>query len=388
MKKRLSGVILAVLVMVPFVMNASGEEAKPEAAPGAKAEAKAETKPAVSLEEIKNLLGLSIYLQGGYTYNFNNPDSMTNEQRLFDQKANTFLIDLAQIQFAKDPAVGGLGYKLKLSYGETAKFIHSAGLGNPNDEVDLTEAYVNYVAPLGSGLKLQFGKFATYLGAEVIEAKDNYNYSRSFLFNYAVAFTHTGVMAAYKFSDAFTANLYIVNGWDVTDDNNKAKTFGASFGFTPVDPLALTFNFMYGPEQANNTSNNRFLFDWIGSFKATKNLTFMVNVDYGHEEKDPLNVGRDSEWWGVAGYAKYDFTDFFSTSIRAEYFNDENGVRTGIAQELKEITLTVDFKVAKNLLVRPEYRHDWSTNNAFDSEHNTFDTKSQDTIALGVMYTW
>ena len=173
-------------MMVPFVMNASGEEAKPEATPEAKAEVKPETKPAVSLEEIKNLLGMSIYLQGGYTFNFSNPDSMTNEQRIFDQKANTFLIDLAQIQFAKDPAVGGLGYKLKLSYGETAKFIHSAGLGNPNDEFDLTEAYVNYVAPLGSGLKLQFGKFATYHGAEVIEAKDNFNYSRSFLFNYAV----------------------------------------------------------------------------------------------------------------------------------------------------------------------------------------------------------
>ena len=87
-------------------------------------------------------------------------------------------------------------------------------------------------------------------------------------------------------------------------------------------------------------------------------------------------------------YAKYDFTDFFSTSIRAEYFNDKDGVRTGIAQELKEITLTADFKVAKNLLVRPEYRHDWSDQNGFDSEHNTFDKKSQDTIALGMMYTW
>jgi hypothetical protein len=388
MKKKLLGLILAVLMMVLSVMNASGEEANPDATPEAKAEVKPETKPAVTLEEIKNLLGVSIYLQGGYTFNFNNPDSMTNEQRVFDKKANTFLIDLAQIQFAKDPPVGGLGYKLKLSYGETAKFIHSAGLGNPNDAFDLTEAYVDYVAPLGSGLKLRFGKFATYISAEAIEAKDNYNYSRSFLYNFATPFTHTGFMAAYPFSKAFVASLYLVNGWDVTDDNNKGKTFGVSFGFTPIDPVALTFNFMYGPEQSNNTSNNRFLSDWIGAFKATKNLTFMANIDYAHEEKDPLNGGKDSEWYGAAIYAKYDFTDFFSTSIRAEYFNDENGVRTGIAQELKEITLSAEFRIAKNLLVRPEYRHDWSNQTGFDSEHNTLDTKSQDTIAIGVMYIW
>jgi hypothetical protein len=30
----------------------------------------------------------------------------------------------------------------------------------------------------------------TYFGAEVIEAIDNPNYSRSFLFNYAIPFTH------------------------------------------------------------------------------------------------------------------------------------------------------------------------------------------------------
>jgi hypothetical protein len=359
---------------------AGGEEAK--------IEAKSEAKSAISLAEIKDLLGLSIYLQGGYTYNFNNPDSMTNEQRLFDKKANTFLIDLAQIQFEKDPTFGGLGYRLKLSYGETAKFIHAAGLGNPNDEFDLTDVYIDYLAPLGNGLKLRFGKFVTFVGAEAIEARDNFNYSRSFLFNYAQPFTHTGFMAEYKFSEAFTAGLYIVNGWDVATDNNKGKTLGASFIVTPLERLALTFNFLYGPEQANNTSNNRFLFDWVGEFKATKDLTFMVNVDYGREEKDPLNAGRDSEWWGVAGYVKYGFTDFFSTSIRAEYFNDEKGARTGIAQELKEITLTAEFRVAKNLLVRPEYRHDWSSQNAFDSEHKTFDTKSQDTVAVGVMYTW
>jgi len=75
-------------------------------------------------------------------------------------------------------------------------------------------------------------------------------------------------------------------------------------------------------------------------------------------------------------------------AVRGEYFNDKDGVRTGIAQELKEITLTADFKIAKNLLVRPEYRHDWSDKNAFDSQHNLLDSKSQNTIALGVMYTW
>ena len=63
-------------------------------------------------------------------------------------------------------------------------------------------------------------------------------------------------------------------------------------------------------------------------------------------------------------------------------------MRTGIPQKLKEVTITPEFRIVKNLLLRPEYRHDWSNKEAFDSHHMTFDKKIQDTLAIGVMYTW
>ena len=134
---------------------------------------------------------------------------------MFDHKANSFTLDLAQIVFVKDPALGNAGYKLKLSAGETAKWIHSRGLsgapltspqaGEGTDAFDVTEAYISYNAAVGKGLRFDFGKMATFLGAEVTEAIDNPNYSRSFLFNYAVPFTHTGLRASYAFSDALNA---------------------------------------------------------------------------------------------------------------------------------------------------------------------------------------
>ena len=378
---RKSFLILSVVFLLCIMWGSRGwaDEATPAAAP--------EKKPLISVDDIKNALGLSIYLQGGYTFNFENPSTGENGLRIFDHLSNSFTLDLAQVLFNKDAAVGGLGYRLKLDVGETAKFIHSKGLGGNNDEFDLTEAYVDYVAPLGKGLKLRFGKFVTMAGAEVIEARDNPNYSRSFLFNYAIPFTHTGFMASYPFSEQWTASLYLVNGWDNTDDNNQGKTGGLSVAYTPMEQFSTTLNLMYGPEKDNNNHDDRFLLDWVGTVKPIKNLSFILNIDYGTDQHSAPD-GGEAKWYGWAVIGKYDFNDWFSVALRGEYFNDPQGFRTGTAQRLKEITLTPQFVVAKNLLVRPEYRHDWSNTESFPGSTGSNTKKDQDTIALGLMYTW
>ena len=188
---------------------------------------------------------------------------------------------------------------------------------------------------------------------------------------------------SYPFSDVLNASVHIVNGWDNFNDNNKSKTVGATVGYTPIEQFAMLFNLMYGPEQKDNNHDNRFLFDWVGTIKPVKNLTLILNTDYATEQH-LASDGGTAKWYGIAGTAKYDFSDRYSLSGRAEYFNDQDGVRTGIAQHLKEITITPEIRLAQGLIVRPEYRHDWSDERSFDSNGK----KDQDTIALAVMYTW
>ena len=84
-----------------------------------------------------------------------------------------------------------------------------------------------------------------------------------------------------------------------------------------------------------------------------------------------------------------------SVAIRGTYFNDRQGSRTGTAQELKEVTLTWETKLFGTLLLRPEYRHDWSNRKGFDTNipglavmNGNGTMKQQDTLAFGVMYTW
>ena len=368
-----------------------------------------DAKPAgLNPDDVKKALGLSIYLQGGYTYNGDASSSgpfddtgkgEQNDLRVYDHKANSFVLDLVELVFQKDPAIGGAGYKLKLSAGETAKLIHAAGMGAAGESIDVTEAYISYTAAIGKGLRFDLGKMGTFVGAEVMEAKDNPNYSRSFLYNYAEPLTHTGLKASYAFTDALNAGLFIVNGWDNATDNNKGKSYGVSVNFAPAEIFSGYVNVLTGPEQdaqgpnaptvGSANSNNRSLVDLVATIKPLKPLSIILNYDTAREQNVPgavLPSGTSAgvKWSGFSGIVKYDIDETYSVSVRGETFNDNNGFRTGTVQKLSEVTLTPEIRLKSGIILKPEYRHDKSDQYSFDNNKK----KTQNTLALGVMYAW
>jgi hypothetical protein len=62
---------------------------------------------------------------------------------------------------------------------------------------NIFQAYGTYVLPLGGGLTVDFGKWASSLGAEGNYTKDQMNYSRSYWFDF-LPFYHMGARLNYK----------------------------------------------------------------------------------------------------------------------------------------------------------------------------------------------
>ena len=54
---------------------------------------------------------------------------------------------------------------------------------------------------MGKSLQVDAGKFVTHMGFEVIESKDNWNYSRGLLFQFAIPYFHTGVRVTGPIND-------------------------------------------------------------------------------------------------------------------------------------------------------------------------------------------
>jgi hypothetical protein len=321
-------------------------------------------------------------VDGYYSYNFNRPDGRVNTGRAFDPRDNSFSLNLAKLTLEKKNDLSNpLGFKLDLGFGPTVDIINGPNPTGGDAVKNILQGYISYVAPVGSGLTVDFGKFFTPVGAEVVETKDNYNYTRSLLFAYG-PYYHTGMRAKYSINSKAAITGFLLNGWDNFTDNNQGKTYGVSVALTPTSKLAITQTYLGGPEQTNTSKEWRHLADTVVSYAATDKLSLLANFVYGADE---LPGGPKGHWTGLAAAFRYSFNNRFAFSPRFEVFDDHDGFRTGVAQTLKELTLTQEVKLASGLISRFEYRRDWSDSNFFSKSVGRL-VRDQNTLLIGFSY--
>jgi hypothetical protein len=345
--------------------------------------------PSPSLAGLLGPTSLSGFVDVYYGQNFNNPTSRSTGYRFFDGATNQFGLNLVELVMDKtpDPNNSRTGYRVALGFGQAMNAVNGSDFGGLGFDQYLKEAYFSYLAPVGKGLQVDIGKFVTPHGAEVIETKDNWNYSRGLLFSWAIPYYHFGARAKYAFNDKYSLSGFFVNGWNNVVDNNTGKTYGMSFAWTPTKKFGIIQNYMAGPEQTDINSNWRQLSDTVITYSPTSKLSFMVNGDYGRGDRFSDGEGGVSKpvyWTGVAGYVKYALTGSSAVSGRYEYHNDHDGFTTGTAQHISEFTTTFERLVAHHIISRLEYRRDFSNQPAFLK--GTTPVRDQNTLTAGMVF--
>src|SRR5438876_8770234 len=208
--------------LAPVVPRVDSEKAATDSAAST-------TKAAVALPKWFDELVVNAFVSTAYVYNSDRPATGTNSYRVFDFSDNSFNLDVAEVVVQIAPSKpNDAGFRVDVVAGNSIPQI-SKSQDQTVTQFDLQQAFASYIAPIGSGLRFDVGKYVTHLGYEVIEGYDGYNdnYSRSILFGYAIPFTHTGVKASYAFSSKVAAMFEVVNGWDLVRDNNHSKSLGA-----------------------------------------------------------------------------------------------------------------------------------------------------------------
>jgi hypothetical protein len=377
-----AGTAIATALMASAQTPPPAPDSTPAAAPAAQAPATPAAPPTWSVGP----MDLSGFVDGYYSVNTNRPSGANgqfNQLYNFDDSTDQFNLSAAKITLNHDP--DPVGAHVDVIFGRTNDLINAAATNTSSaDQLNYIEqAFISMKPPKAKGFELDFGKFVTSAGAEVIEAKDNWNYSRSLLFVNAIPYWHFGARTSMPVSKTETIGLQVVNGW-----NNITKTNGgATIGLTSalVKPKYSWFvNYYVGPENANTTTGYRNLID--STLLLTPNAKFnaYINYDYG-QNRDALVAEGDTHlnhWQGVAFAAHGQVTGAQALSGRFEYFNDPNGSQTGTIQHLYEFTGTYEYKWAAGLLTRVEYRGDFSNVNYFHKDTASTED-NQNTITIG-----
>jgi hypothetical protein len=340
-----------------------------------------------------------------------------NQLRAFDVN-NGFALHWAglNVSYAPDPIGGAVSLRL----GPSATI--AAGTDAEIGLEFLKQAYVS-LRPGGEKGKFQldFGKFDTFIGAEVADSQYNMNYTRSILFQLSQPLFHTGLRGEIAFTQSVSLKLFAVNGWNATVDNNAGKSFGGQFTLKPADEFMAALGYLGGPEQSDslavvcqpgtrfnentgacvNRPNDpggtfafddtdadkrwRHLIDLVIDINPTKKLRFLANADAVFEKV----AGGNVKWFGGNLTIGYKFVDQFGMALRGGILADSDGAATGSGVDTLVGDGTITFTISPNqyFQVMVDNRLDVSNRELFQKKTDANTTKTQFSTTIGAIVT-
>lgn len=300
-----------------------------------------EAKPANASASWFDTVKFSGYIDGGITFNPDDPHNGENFGQLFTDRSNTPMLNqfslILERPIDSKASTYDFGFRAQAMYGTDARYTHFLNEFdrsiNSRYQVDIVEADLQAHMPIitSGGVDLKVGQYPTPLGYEVITPSGNPFYSHSYIFQFGLPFKHTGALAVAHVNDMLDVYLGADTGTNTSlgenGDNNGALGGIGGFGLNlmggNLTVLALTH---IGPENARNAGEdfnvngeNRYFNDVVITYKATDALSFTTELNYVKDD------GVKAEAYGAAQYVSYALNDTVTLQGRAEVFRDANG---------------------------------------------------------------
>jgi hypothetical protein len=266
-------------------------------------------------------LGFGWRFDGMYGTDANDTQSFGNNPGIFDNGGS----------FARG---GGYGWAIPQLYGEVA----------------------------GQNWSAKVGHFYTLVGYEVVTAPDNFFYSHAMTMYNSEPFTHTGAIGTFNLSDDLTVYAGWTLGWDTGFDQfANGSSFMGGFSAPVSDASTLTYITTIGDFGARGS--DAYSHSIVMDTAVTDNFNYVLQSDlvrigstgednvglnqyFLYSINDCLGVGSRLEWWkgdSLTGYAPHG--GVLPASGSHSYYG---------------ATFGLNYKPHANIIVRPEYRVDWS----------------------------
>jgi Putative beta-barrel porin-2, OmpL-like. bbp2 len=279
---------------------------------------------------------------------------------------NAFGLGMANIAVSKD--MGKIGFMADMIFGPRAEATNYNDYSvdpvtkkvSSNSLAYIKQLYITYKPT--DKIKFTLGNFMTFVGYELVEATNNFNYSMSY--NYTNGpFHHTGLKADFALSDNFSLMAGVFQPTDFKFGvlpSGGDLNLGGQLGYVNGG-FKMYLNALTGPTPFSDTANiSSTILDLTTSYQVSPKVGLgleITNKSVSAYLKDK-KVGDALSWTAFSVYLNYAVTDKFILAGRYENMNDSKGA-TGIydAATINAFTLSGNIKVDA-LTIIPEIRFD------------------------------
>lgn len=308
------------------------------------------------------------YVDVGYVGNFNFPDNHLWRSRSTASHHNELSPNIGLAYVRKDAsAFSRWGMELGFQGGRDSEEFAFLPGERQVDGADilrhLHRANVSYLAPVGNGLVVTVGLFNSLMGYESLYAKDNGNYTRSWIADYT-PYMMFGVNAQYQVNDRLTVTAFVINRYFHLAYTVAQPSYGGRWSYRLTPQLTAMQTLYWGPDQRDTGLQfwrlyGNHILEWKG-----EDVAVAVSFDIGTESIADQPGSPRTFVMGGNMVLKWHVTGPWSVALRPEVYWDRNGRWTGAEQFVKAMTSTVEYEVPykwTTMALRVEHRYDEST---------------------------
>lgn len=213
--------------------------------------------------------------------------------------------------------------------------------------IEIDNLILSYTPAGLPGLTILGGKFDAPVGFERDDEPLNFQASNSFNFELGRPVKYSGVQVMYTLNPTWSLTGYVVNGWNLDVDNNKAKTVGTRLGFSPGELSNLGLSFVLGFPKENDDRRVRVLTNVDYTLQTGRNWVVAGEINLGREEGAGEN-GQTADWFGGQLTSYYQATNRLGLALRYDVFRDADGARTGLTQTLQSFSIGPSWKLKRS----------------------------------------
>ncbi len=325
-------------------------------------------------------LGIGGYVDTYYSYSFNQPTNNKDPFFVSNDRLNQITINLAYI----DVRYKSTNFRARLvpSFGTYMNANYAAEEGSLKN---ILEGNVGVRLFANKEIWLDVGVLGSPYTNESAISKDHLMYSRSFA-PQNVPYYLSGAKVSIPLNKKWTTTIYLLNGWQVIEDNNNGKSLGTQLEFRPNSKMLFNWDTYIGDERstAHPDFRTRYFSDLYWIYHSKKfDATSCIYV--GVQDR----LGNSSATWATFNFiGRYNFTERVSLSGRVEYFTDKDGVQELTQQrttgfETYSTGFCFNYTANHNALLRLEARQFFAPANIYlDENKNPTNSYTQLTASL------